>query len=202
MRAYLKPGETLPDPPARNPVIAVAAVAAQERALLLKNENLPEPIHDALPHTMEHYDQGFGLILYRTRLPAGPAATLEAAAVHDLGIASLDGRMVGVMDRRNRSFRLTLPERKAPAVLDLLIEAMGRVNFGPEVHDRKGLHAPVRLAGEPLSGWEVYRVPLEAGPPSGLKFKAAGPDRNGAAFWRVALYVPAGRHVPRHVALG
>jgi beta-galactosidase len=188
MTRYLAPGEMLPDPPARNPVIAVAATRAGERAPLLNN--LPEPVHDAFPHTMEHYDQGFGAILYRTTLPAGPAATLEAAAVHDLGIVHLDGRRVGVMDRRHRSFRLRLPERKVPAVLDVLVEAMGRVNFGPEVHDRKGLHGPVRVGEEVLSGWDVYRFPLDAAPPTGLDFKAPGPDPGGVAFWRAALDVP------------
>ena len=49
------------------------------------------------------------------------------------------------MDRRNNSFKLRLPERKKSATLDILVEAMGRVNFGQEVHDRKGLHAPVKL---------------------------------------------------------
>jgi len=47
--------------------------------------NLPKPLTEEKPHTMEYYDQGFGCMLYRTTLPPGPAGLLEAAAVHDIG---------------------------------------------------------------------------------------------------------------------
>ncbi len=51
---------------------------------------------------MEECDQGYGCILYRTTIPAGPAATLEAADVHDIGQVFLDGKRIGFMDRRIR----------------------------------------------------------------------------------------------------
>ncbi len=49
------------------------------------------------------------------------------------------------MDRRSRQYSVQIPQRQAAARLDILVEAMGHVNFGPEIHDRKGLHAPVTL---------------------------------------------------------
>jgi beta-galactosidase len=48
---------------------------------------------------------------------------------------------------------------------------MGRVNFGPEMADRKGLIAPVKLGGEVLKGWEIFNLPLDDKMLAGLKFQ-------------------------------
>ena len=195
MAKHLQPGETIPEPPARNPVIQIAPVVATNVARLFSN--LPAPLTDERPRTMELYDQAFGCILYRTQLPAGPAASLEATAIHDVGQVFLDGKRIGFTDRRSRNFRVQLPARTQPATLDILVEAMGRVNFGVEVHDRKGIHGPVTLAvagSDPaeLRGWQIFRLPLDAGMLAGLKYEqSAEPDSaaTGPAFWRATVKV-------------
>jgi beta-galactosidase len=192
---YLLPGETLPEPSARNPVIQIAPVLAGKVAPVFSN--LPTPLMDERPRVMELYDQGFGCILYRTQLPAGPAGSLQAAAIHDVGQVFLDGRRIGFTDRRSGNFRVQLPERAQTATLDILVEAMGRVNFGVEVHDRKGIHGPVMLAvagKEPaeLRGWQIYRLPLDAGMLEALKFGTTEVSGNLAgtpAFWRASVKV-------------
>lgn len=192
---HLLPGETIPEPPARNPVSSIAPVPATKVARVFAN--LPAPLADEQPRTMELYDQAFGCILYRTQLPAGPAATLEAAAIHDVGQVFLDGKRIGFTDRRSRNFRVELPERSQPATLDILVEAMGRVNFGVEVHDRKGIHGPVTLAiagqdAQELRGWQIFRLPLDAGMLGALKFEDAK-DSSAAtaapAFWRATVKI-------------
>jgi beta-galactosidase len=182
---YLLPGETLPNPPATNPVIAIAPVDVTQCAPVFAN--LPKAIRDEQPYTMEYYDQGFGCILYRTGIPKGAAATLEANAVHDFGFVFLDGKSVGVMDRRNNSFKVRLPERKESATLDILVEAVGRVNFGTEVHDRKGIHAPVKLDGTELTGWRIYRLPLDQQMLGRLNFRSRKID--GPAIWRATVNI-------------
>jgi beta-galactosidase len=192
---YLRPGETLPPAPAPNPVIRLATVRAVEFAPLLAN--LPAPVADDQPRTMEAYDQGYGCILYRTRLPAGPAVMLQVAAVHDVAQVLLDGRRIGFMDRRSGSHGLTLPERTQAATLDILVEAMGRVNFGVEVHDRKGLHQPVTVAvaggaAAELRDWQVFRLPLDAPMLAALRFAAADAAVGANAlpgFWRATVNV-------------
>jgi beta-galactosidase len=191
---YLLPGETLPEPPPKNPVVSFAAVRAIEIAPLLAN--LPAAYAESSPRTMEQYDEGYGCILYRTRLPAGPPGTLEAAAVHDFGFVFLDGQRIGVMDRRSGNYKVRLPERARGATLDILVEAMGRVNFGQEVHDRKGLVAPVKFSSaanrlEELTGWEVVPLSLEERRSfiGSLRFQpvpAQSRSEHGPAFWRVA----------------
>ncbi|HXD00876.1 MAG TPA: beta-galactosidase, partial [Verrucomicrobiae bacterium] len=179
---YLLPGEKLPDPPAPVPVITFAPVELKETAPLF--DNLPVAIKDQTPRNMEAYDQGYGCILYRTKISAGGATMLEAAAIHDFGFVFLDGRRVGVLDRRNARASLLLPERKQDSQLDILVEPMGRINFGPEMADRKGIIAPVKLGGEILKGWEVFNLPLDEAMLAGLKFTGAETGTNVPAFWR------------------
>ncbi|HLP77520.1 MAG TPA: beta-galactosidase [Candidatus Paceibacterota bacterium] len=169
---YLLPGETLPQPPGQNPVLSFAPVELKEAASVF--ENLPAAVKDETPRNMEAYDQGYGCILYRVQIPAGPATTLEASAIHDFGYVFLDGKRVGILDRRSPKAQIVLPERAKSAQLDILVEPMGRVNFGPEMADRKGLIAPVTLGGETLKGWEIFNLPLDGKMMAGLKFRAAG----------------------------
>lgn len=185
MSKYLLPGETLPEPPAAHPVTAIARFKLGASAAIF--DNLPSPAQDKTPRNMEAYDQGRGCLLYRTTLPAGPAAELSAKEARDFAWVFLDGTLVGVMDRRMQQYRVPIPERRAAARLDILIEAMGHVNFGPEVHDRKGLHGPVVLktvsgaAVEP-NAWQVYRLPLDERMLAGLQWKTG--KASGPAFWR------------------
>jgi len=144
---------------------------------------------------MEHYNQGHGFILYRTTIPAGPAAVLTADGVHDFGFVFLDGRRVGIMDRRTSNFTVQLPERKSPTTLDILVEAMGRVNFGTGIADRKGIHGPVKLDGDFLGNWSVYNFPLDEEMLGDLKYQKLKGDiditvaKKSPAFWRATWKV-------------
>ena len=184
---HLMPGETIPPPPATNAVIAIAPVEARECAPIFAN--LPQAITDTTPRTMEAYDQGHGCILYRTTIPAGAAATLAAAEVHDFGFVFLDGQRVGVMDRRTNNFKVNLPAREKPATLDILVEAMGHVNYGKGIADRKGLYAPVKLDGAELTGWRIFNLPLDGKMLARLKFSDAKAGSNLPAFWRATVNI-------------
>jgi beta-galactosidase len=67
---------------------------------------------------------------------------------------------------------IPLPQREKESQLDILVEPMGRINFGPEVADRKGLIAPVKLGDESLQGWEIFNLPLDDNMLAGLEFRA------------------------------
>jgi beta-galactosidase len=166
---YLLPGEKIPDVPPTNAVITIAPVEAGGYAQIFAN--LPNAIADATPETMDKYDQGHGCIVYRTTIPAGPAQTLEAASIHDYGFVFLDGKRIGIFDRRNNSYKMQLPAREKSATLDILVEAVGHVNFGQEVFDQKGIHAPVKLGGTELPGWQIFNLPLDDKMLADLKFR-------------------------------
>ncbi len=181
---YLLPGETMPEPPVKNAVITVAPVEAAEHASIWNN--LPTPVADEHPGTFEKYDQGFGCILYRKTYD-GKGGLLEVNGVHDIAQVFVNGERIGFADRRSGSNKVQVPERKAGANLDIFVEAMGRVNFGAEVHDRKGILGAVKLAGNELTGWQVYHLPLDDKMLAGLRYHVENPF--GPTFYRAKVIV-------------
>ncbi|MCV2367251.1 beta-galactosidase [Roseateles oligotrophus] len=190
IRPFLALGEVLPQPPAPKPVIAIAPFTLNEVAGLF--DNLPARIiKTESPRPLEHEDISRGLVVYRLNLPAGPAGMLEAAKVRDLAWVTLDGQMVGTMDTRSRQFKVALPARSQAVSLEILLYTIARVNFGIEVHDRKGLHGPVTFkapgqAPLALENWEIQALDFDADatlPPLNWQPQSKGRAQS-PAFWR------------------
>ncbi len=129
--------------------------------------NLPEAKSENCIKTMEDYDQGFGSILYRTTLPEIPAGTtIKVKDAHDYAQIFIDGTYIGKLDRRNGEKELELPACKKGARLDILVEAMGRINFGRAIKDYKGITNKVEVSFDTdgntctydLKKWTVYNI--------------------------------------------
>ena len=156
------------------PTISVPAFEFTEMAPLFAN--LPEPKSDDTIRTMEEYDQGFGSILYRTTLPKiDRSATLTVTEAHDYAQIFIDGKYIGKLDRRNGEKQLDIPACAEGAQLDILVEAMGRINFGRAIKDFKGITEKVELKNggrtTELKGWKVYNLEDRYEEYKGLKFE-------------------------------
>ena len=158
-------GKRLPKVPSAIPTIAIPAFQFTEVAPLFSN--LPQPKQDEQIRTMEAYDQGFGSILYRTKLPRlDQPAVLHVNEAHDYAQVFVDGKYMGKLDRRNGEKQLTLPACPAGGTLDILVEAMGRINFGRAIKDFKGITDRVELMIDidgrsfvsNLKQWEVFNL--------------------------------------------
>lgn len=109
---------------------------------------------------MEAVGQSYGFILYRKKLEQAAQGRMEITRVHDYALVLNDSKLLQVIDRRVElaGFEVDLA---AGATLDILVENMGRTNFGPHmVDDRKGITERVTLAGKEIAGWDIYRLPL------------------------------------------
>lgn len=129
--------------------------------------NLPEPVYSDTIAPMEMFDQGFGSIIYSTRLPAiDEPSVLHIDEVHDYARVYLDGRWIADLYRRNFDRSVTLPSIPDGARLDILVEGMGRVNFGEAMKDYKGITDQVTLTIDrdgrkftcDLHDWQVYNI--------------------------------------------
>ncbi len=129
--------------------------------------NLPEGKKDEKIRTMEEYDQGFGSILYRTTLPElKNGGLLTVSDPHDFAQIFIDGKYIGKLDRRNGEKQLLLPSCKKDAQLDILVEAMGRINFGRAIKDFKGITDKVTITEDrngykficDLNNWTVFNL--------------------------------------------
>ncbi len=148
----------LPPLPQRETALRIPRFFFEESAPLFSL--LADPHHSASPQTMESLDQSFGLVLYRTPVRSAQHGTLQVGEARDFALLYQSGRHLGTLDRRFSQRSLELNLQSGPT-LDILVDAMGRVNFGKYlVDDRKGLVGDVTLAGTPLTGWDIYSLPL------------------------------------------
>ena len=165
LKNYLPAGESLPELPAALPVIEIPEIHFNKVAPLFSN--LPEAKQTVDIQPMEQFNQGWGTILYRTTLPeATPAGTvLKITEVHDWAQIYADGKLLARLDRLKGEFTTILPALKKGTQLDILVEAMGRVNFDKSIHDRKGITEKVELVSgnqaKELKNWAVYNFPVD-----------------------------------------
>lgn len=147
----------VPDPV---PSMDVPAFTPAFFAPLEANRGAPRRL-DA-PACFEALGQNQGIGFYETTLPAGPAADLSFRNLHDFGQIFLDGKWIATVDRREGKRSAALPARDKPAKLEILVEAMGHINFSPAMdRDRKGLYGEVKLGGKPLAAaWTFIPKPL------------------------------------------
>ncbi|HKR38639.1 MAG TPA: beta-galactosidase, partial [Paraburkholderia sp.] len=151
--------EPLPDIPD-----AIATVAGHTLTPTLYAsiwDNLPAPLprdSSVHPQSFEHYGQTSGFMLYRKtlRTQPQPVAALDISGVHDYAAVFVGERYAGGVSRaripHGYAQRLGVTHRAPLALpggvsgaLEILVEAMGRVNFGPAIVDRKGLLEPVKM---------------------------------------------------------
>ena len=108
---------------------------------------LGKPVLSEQPKTMEDLGLPYGFVLYRKRLATQVKARLEIKGVRDYAVVLQGARRLGVLDRRLSQESLEV-DLEGGEPLDILVENMGRVNFGPRlVDDRKGIVGRVTLAG-------------------------------------------------------
>ncbi|MGB7212161.1 MAG: beta galactosidase jelly roll domain-containing protein, partial [Gemmatimonadales bacterium] len=104
---------------------------------------------------------------------------LEIPGLRDFGLVFVNGRRVGMLDRRTGTFS-TVVDIPAKGELEILVESEGRINYGAElVRNRKGIISPVRLAGAELKGWRMNSLPFNDD--RGTALRAAPTARSDSA---------------------
>ncbi|QWF78760.1 glycoside hydrolase family 35 protein [Amycolatopsis sp. CA-230715] len=191
IRAVLdKHTELPPGPvPGKSPRLAAQTVKPDAAVSLLDSlAVLSKPIQKAHPVPMETVGQSTGLIHYRTTVQGPHRGPLSIHGLADRALVFLDGEQVGVLDRNapDGKIDLTLPHERNR--IDILVDAMGRVNYGPYLADRKGIDGWVALnTQQKLFGWEIRPLPLDD--LAKLRFGAGAPG-TGPAFHRATVTVP------------
>lgn len=164
LEQYLPKGEKLSKIPDSIPTIAIPEFELTEVAPLF--DNLPEAKLSEQIQPMEFFDQGWGSILYRTTLKAcDKPQSLIITEAHDWTQVFLDGKKIATLSRMKGEGMVNLPAVNEGAVLDILVEPMGRMNFGKGIYDWKGITEKVELANgqetTELKNWQVYNFPVD-----------------------------------------
>lgn len=164
---------------------------------------MTEPLKSAVPLPAEQVGLGYGYIMYRTKVPSTNKLplTFGKESIRDFASIMSEGRVLGTIyrnDSRPGSREFDLPEQGCQ--LEILVDMMGRVNFGPALlTERKGLVGPgsVQL-GSPftgpmraLLGWEIFPLPMDEEMLSRLSWdrKVQRQWTRGPRFFRFVLHV-------------
>lgn len=151
--------EKLPDVPRTINAVTIPTIRFTKSVSLI--DALPDPVAMAQPKPMEELGQNYGYILYRTKLHGATHGLLKVIGIHDYATVFLDGKFIGTLDRSMNIDTLTVPETSNPnPTLDILVEAMGRINFGDRIIDRKGITDRVKLNHMVLMNWQAFKLPM------------------------------------------
>jgi len=149
-------------------------------------DNLPKLTHSEQPRSMEDLDQAYGYILYRTTLSGPMSGNLVLDQLHDYARIYVDGKLMGTLDRRLSQRSLPVTASSQNARLDILVENTGRVNFTKVIRgERKGITKDVTMVGQPVSGWDIYPLPMLT--PEKLSYSDA--SCTGPCFYRATFNV-------------
>jgi beta-galactosidase GanA len=154
-------------PPAELPLparITPRSIEPTHRATLLDNlDALASEVRRLpAPEPMERLGQAYGLICY-TGTVSGPReeAELRIDGLGDRARLFADGQPLGTLDRNRPDAGLPLAVPSGGTRLDVLVEAFGRVNYGPWLADRKGITGGVRHGQQYLHDWRIRTLPLD-----------------------------------------
>ncbi|MGN0569781.1 MAG: beta-galactosidase family protein [Candidatus Fimenecus sp.] len=169
-------GELPPSPELQS----IGKVKLTEGAPLFENlDNIGEKHRSAVPEGMEYYGQNFGMIYYETVLSGKyDMSPVSIKDVHDFGYVYFDGKQKAFIDRT----KYTVPNKfslknlilNKPAddtsvmmkALDgdrkigVLVDTMGRVNYGARMLDRKGI-SDIYIGNQRQMGFDVWTLPLD-----------------------------------------
>ncbi|MEA4918204.1 beta-galactosidase [Proteiniphilum sp.] len=190
LEQYLPEGTELAPVPDSIPTISIPGFELTETAVLF--DNLPEPVVSEEVKPMEYFDQGWGSILYRTRLKESPdRQTLVITEANDWTQVFINGERIATLNRLKGEGSAILPSVKEGDVLDILVEAMGRMNFGRGIYDRKGITKKVELVSEKrvteLKGWEVYNIPVDYAFAKNKTYREEANIKGAPAYYRATF---------------
>lgn len=126
-------------------------------------DTLSTAVREAMPLSMEELGQNYGYVLYRSTISRGKEIrSCEIRGGADRAILFADGKQVDIRNdyEMNKTTGFELADEQG--TLDILMENMGRVNYGPEIElQKKGITHGVLVNGSFHMGWDMYSLPLE-----------------------------------------
>lgn len=118
--------------------------------------------NSTLPLTFEQLGQGSGFVLYQTTIKQlfTDPAKLEITGVHDRAYIFLDQKPQGILSRAEGVSSMPLSTSPGDN-LQILVENQGRIGYGPDAKDFKGIVSNVTLGGKViLTDWQMFSMPL------------------------------------------
>ena len=117
-----------------------------------------------MPQTFEQLGVEDGIVVYQAQIDVPANATIDIDSLHDRATVFIDGERIGTLERDGQ---LSLPLAGGVRVADLtlVVESLGRINYGPRTGEGKGLMRGVRINDRRyVHGWTHRALPRDAAP--------------------------------------
>lgn len=157
----------LPEVNLSTPIVkkAYGSVTVKEKIGLFNAlEDISAPVYSAYPRSMERLGQYYGYILYAAKIVN--ERRLEKIRLYKANdranIFLREKKLLDLYDRELLKEWQIDAEAEPGDELRILVENMGRVNFGPSMEEqRKGIDGCVQINGHMHHGWQQYCLPLD-----------------------------------------
>ena len=123
--------------------------------------SLSERIYHPVPLSMEEAGQNYGYMLYRTTIERPGERTIDTSPIRDRAFIYINGVYQKTVYRNDKEKSITLSFPESVNKLEILVENMGRVNYGKNMMDRKGLIENLWIDNQYMFGWEMFPIELE-----------------------------------------
>lgn len=127
-------------------------------------DDISKPVFSVFPQSMEKLGQSYGYILYHSTLDTEEGVErIRLWKANDRANIFIGQRKAAVLYDREllEEHKLDIRCDKGEP-LDILVENMGRVNFGPYLElQRKGIDHCVQINGHMHNDWQQYTLPLD-----------------------------------------
>uniref|UniRef100_UPI00358E8D3E beta-galactosidase-like isoform X1 n=1 Tax=Myxine glutinosa TaxID=7769 RepID=UPI00358E8D3E len=196
IRKYIdEPMDPMPSPGLKYPYGFVPMRLYKEVIELLPFLAPYPPVKSKFPIDFEQMKQSHGFLLYQTSLPKAfdVHTPLKSAGIHDRAYVTINGTFQGVLERDGVSTVNVCGPKGAR--LDLLVENMGRIGFGHQIHEHKGIVSNVTIGGEILTPWLITSLDMEVPLPELHDTdrdvdRKAFPHSTGPAFYMGSFTLP------------
>ncbi|QIY91285.1 glycoside hydrolase family 35 protein [Chryseobacterium gallinarum] len=157
--------EKLPDIPLPAKVITIPEIRFTKINNLFDLIAQKKPIVSNVPLTFEDLNIGNGYVLYRRKFDKDQRGVLDLQGLRDYANIYINGIWKGEVNRVFKKYSLHV-DIKAGDELDILVENMGRINYGANIiYNLKGIISPVKINGIEISGnWEMFPLPFDKFP--------------------------------------
>lgn len=159
-------GKDLPPVPPKKPSIAVESVSWKKQIdlnNLIQSQNVTS-FNSTTPLTFESLNQDYGFVLYRTTISNYTGGLLNITDLRDYAVVLVNGESVGNIDRMKDQNTIVLKRvNPGKVVLDLLVENLGRINFGEKIDQNlKGITDSVSLNNSVVLNWTMFKLPFKS----------------------------------------
>ena len=156
-------GKELPEIPENREKRAYGKVTLTEKGGFFNNlENLSSPIFSNVPKCMEWYGQGYGYIAYTTKLNRDYVNTkISFAEIGDRAHVYVNDTLNGTVYVNDNELSTTINAKNGDT-LTILVENMGRANFGPKMMRKKGIAGRLLLGNNIIHfNWQAYPLTMD-----------------------------------------